>query len=857
MILSQVWNRWALDKGRSVRATLPGGAGVVSLARCLSVNSIPDRANIVVVGGGIIGTSVAYHLAKLGVEDVLLLEKDKLTSGTTWHAAGLMNSFGSLSSTSTHFRQYSQELYRDVLPEETGLSAGYMDIGFIELAADPDRLQSYRRIAAFNRFLGVNVSEIGPQEVQERFPLCNVSDILAGFFVPSDGRANPTDACLALAKGARLYGATIVEHAPVSGVTTSPNLVGPPTVTGVQLENGQIVSANKVVNCAGMWARQFGEACGVTTIPNQAAEHYYIITENVNADLAHWPVIEDSSKCVYIRPEGGGLMLGFFEWQGAAWNHDRIPERFSFGQIDPDIDRMAPYVEAALQRVPDIQNIGIKQFFCGPESFTPDNNPIVGECPELRNYFVAAGLNSIGILTGGGIGKLMASWIRDGHAPSDLDVTCINANRFHRYQSNPKYRQLRAGEALGNTYRVHFPDEQLLSCRNAKQSVLHDRLEEQGAYFREVSGWESPAWYGQKGTKPVVAKHSFGRENWFPRWKHEHEGCREGVALFDMSFMSKFLVCGRDAGSFLNRLSTANVDGDCLRIKYTQWLNERGFMEADLTVTKLKSDEFLVVATDTMHNHVHDYMTKRIRPGDHVFIQDVTSRYAQVNLQGPKSRALLQELTSFDMQNLEFGQVADIDIDIARALCVRVTYVGELGYELYVPVEQTRLVYDRAVDVGAKYGLVHAGLRALGSLRLEKGYRDYGHDMDNTDTILECGLGFTCDFEKDFIGKEHVLAQKKNGLLKRMVSVLLADPEPLLHHGEVLHRNGEPICEIRSGSYGHTLGGAIGLAMLESREPIKKSFLDAKWEVDVAGQMFDCRASLKPFYDPQNSRIKQ
>lgn len=621
-------------------------------------------------------------------------------------------------------RRYTQELYRDILPHETDLSTGWKPIGFIELACDEDRVYDFRRIAAFNRLCGVVVEEITPHQVLDKFPLCHVSDVMAGFYVAEDGRANPTDATMALAKGARMYGATLREQCPVKGVKTNKynGVGGLPMVSGVVLADGHEIQCNAVVNCAGMWARQWAEACGVHNIPNQAAEHYYLITEPIEGVDPSWPVLEDPSRCVYIRPEGAGLMLGLFELEGAAWRPEGIPENFSFGEIQPDWDRMMPYVEAAMERVPAVKDAGIRALFCGPESFTPDNSPIVGESSELRNYFVAAGLNSIGILTGGGIGYILSRWIKDGMAPSDVDVTGINANRFHRYQNNPSYRQARVGEALGNTYRTHYPDHQPQTCRNCKQSPFHERLARAGAYFRDVSGWESPAWYAPEGRVPIADKESFGREHWFSSWREEHLNCRQNVALFDMSFMSKILVQGADAGSFLNRLSTANVDGAAGRITYTQWLNERGFMEADLTVTKLRDDQFLVVATDTMHNHVHDHMLRRLTKEQHVCVTDVTARYAQLNLQGPRSRELLQQLTSVDMNDFVFRQAAELDLELARVLCTRITYVGELGYELFIPVEQAHLVYDNIVKVGAEYGLRHAGLKALGSLRLVCAY---------------------------------------------------------------------------------------------------------------------------------------
>jgi 4-methylaminobutanoate oxidase (formaldehyde-forming) len=524
---------------------------------------------------------------------------------------------------------------------------------------------------------------------------------------------------------------------------------------------------------------------------------------------------------------------------------------------------MGPYVEDAMARVPATLNVGAKKFFCGPESFTPDGSPIIGEAPELQNYYVAAGLNSIGILTGGGIGKLVAEWIRNGHPPHDMDITGININRFHKYQSNPKYRQDRVGEILGETYKVHYPDHNLHSCRNVKRSPLHDRLKQNNAHFRDVSGWESPSWYAPEGVEPIIEEEHFGKQSFFSYWADEHKACRENVALFDMSFMSKFMVQGDDAGLFLNRLSTANVDGNCGTITYTQWLNEDGYMEADLTVTKLADDTFLVVATDTMHNHVLTHMKRRLTNQTHAFINDVTASYTQLNIQGPNSRKLLQSLTSYNMNNCPFRSSVEIDIGYATIICTRITYVGELGYELYIPTEFAMHVYDCIVEKGSAFGLKHAGLRALGSLRMEKGYRDYGHDIDNTDTILECGLGFTCDFEKagGFIGKESILRLKdkhkqEGGLKKRMVQVLLDDPIYVLHHGEVLLRNGYPVSDIRSASYGHTLNGAVGLSMVVADEPINNAFLESgKWEVSIGNQLVPCTVSLRQLYDPKNKNI--
>ncbi|HLT11077.1 MAG TPA: FAD-dependent oxidoreductase [Micromonosporaceae bacterium] len=817
--------------------------------------TLPQRARVVVIGGGIIGTSVAYHLAEAGWRDVLLLERDRLTSGTTWHAAGLIVTFGSTSHTSTEMRRYTKDLYAR-LEAETGLATGLKRVGFIEVAADEGRLEEYRRVAAFNRYCGVDVHEISPGEVKELFPLARTDDILAGFYVPDDGRANPVDVTMSLAKGARLRGVTIREGVPVTGLMTSRG-----AVAGVRTPYGD-VEAEYVVNCAGMWARQLGEQVGIS-IPLQAAEHYYLITEPIDGMTDALPVLEDPGSYGYFREESGGLMVGLFEPVCAPWRVEGIPDDFSFGQLSPDWDRMAPYLEKAMARVPVSAEAGVRTFFCGPESFTPDLQPIVGEAPELRNYFVAAGMNSIGILTGGGIGRAVARWIVDGRP--DIDVTGINIDRLHGYQSNPRYLATRTVESLGLVYACHYPGRPMTTARNAKLAAWHDRLVNLGAYFRDVSGWESPDWYAPPGVEPKVTELSWGRQNWFEYWAAEHRAAREGVIAMDMSFMAKFLVQGRDAGRLLDWLSANRVDGPVGRITYTQWLNHAGTLEADLTVSKLDEERFLVVASDTAHRHVLAWMRRHLAVGPfadaHAVVTDVTSGYAQVNIQGPRSRELLARLTSADVSNEAFPYraVREIDIGFARVLCIRITYLGELGYELYVPTEQAVHVFDRIISAGAEVGLRMAGLKALSSLRLEKGYRDYGHDIDNTDTVLEAGLGFAVALDKPFLGRDAVLAQREAGpLTRRLVQVLLTDPEPLMHHAEVVRRDGEPVGYLRSASYGHTLGGAVGLAMLSTGgEPLDQSWLDSgEWTVDVAGVCYPAVVSLRPMYDPTNARIR-
>jgi 4-methylaminobutanoate oxidase (formaldehyde-forming) len=813
--------------------------------------ALPDRARVVVVGGGVIGTSVAYHLAHLGVPDVVLLERDRLTSGTTWHAAGLMATFGSTSQTSTELRMYTRDLYTR-LEAETGQATGLKQVGLIELAVEPGRLEEYRRVAAFNRLCGVEVHEISPAEVAGLFPLARVDDVLAGFYIPGDGRVNPVDVTMSLAKGARMRGARIFEGMPVTGFSQRHG-----AVTGVRTPHGD-VEAEYVVNCAGMWARQLGELAGVS-IPLQAAEHYYLLTEPIEGVDGGWPVLEDPANYGYYREEGGGLMLGLFEPVCAPWNVGGVPDGFSFGELSPDWDRMAPYLERTMSRVPVSEHAGIKKFFCGPESFTPDLLPIVGEAPELKNYFVAAGLNSIGILTGGGIGRVVAQWIAEGRP--DIDVTGINIDRLHRYQANPEYRATRTVESLGLVYATHYPGRSMRTARGAKVSPVHHRLAAQRACFKDVSGWEGADWYAPEGAVPEPGELSWGRPDWFGYWEAEHHAARTGVILMDMAFMAKFDVQGRDAGQILDQVSANKVNGKPGRITYTQWLNPAGTLEADLTVTKLAEDRFWVVASDTAHRHAETWLRRHI--GDaHAFVTDVTSGYAQINIQGPRSRELLARVTSADLSNeaFPFRAAAEIDIGFARVLCIRITYLGELGYELYIPAEAAVHVYDRLVDAGRAAGLRHAGLKALGSLRMEKGYRDYGHDIDNTDTVLEAGLGFAVALDKPggFIGREAVLAQKERGpLRRRLVQVLLKDPAPLLFHAEVVHRNGRPAGYIRSASYGFTLGGAVGLAMIDADEPIDQAYLNAgEWTVQIGTAVYPAVASLRPMYDPMNERIR-
>ena len=813
---------------------------------------LPGRARVVIIGGGVIGCSVAYHLAHLGWTDVLLLERDRLTSGTTWHAAGLVTCFGSTSETSTGIRMYGRDLYAR-LEAETGVATGFRPVGLIEAAADVERLEEYRRVAAFQRHLGLEVEEVSPSEMSDLFPWARTDDLLAGFHVPGDGRVNPVDLTSSLARGAKNRGVTVREGVRVTDVVVADGPAGVGTVTGVRTSAGDI-ECEYVVNCTGMWARELGERNGLV-IPNQAAEHYYLITDTIEGLGQDTPVFEDPSSYGYYREEGGGMMVGLFEPEAAAWSVYGIPPGFSFGTLPPDWDRMAPFLEKAMDRVPITHEVGIRTFFCGPESFTPDLQPAVGEAPGIRGYFVAAGMNSVGILSAGGLGRVLAHWITTGRP--DVDVTGIDVARFRPHQLAPAYRAARTVEILGTVYAAHPPGAQLRTARGALLSPVHQRLVDQGGYLRDVSGWEGAAWFAAAGRTPEATP-TWGRAPWFAQWEAEHRAVREDVGLIDMSFMAKLDVRGPGAGALLDRVSAGAVDGDDGVITYTQWLDDDGLLEADLTVTKLGANRFWVVASDTAHGHALDWLRRAGHGHDDITITDITADWAQLALQGPRSRVVLATLTDADLSTAAYPFRAAREIDVAGigTLCTRITYVGELGYELYVPAARALEMYDALIAAGA----APVGLAALGSLRMEKAYRDFGHDIDNTDDPDSVGLGFALALDKPggFVGRDSVLARRAAGPAhRRLVQVVLADPEPLLFHAEPLLRDGTVVGYVRAASYGWTLGAAVGLAFVSADQPVTADWLaSGRWQVDAAGTRFDAATSLRPLYDPTSARVR-
>ncbi|MGL5818860.1 MAG: FAD-dependent oxidoreductase [Phycicoccus sp.] len=829
-------------------------SGTVSEMTGAGAGQLPARARVVVIGGGVIGTSVAYHLAREGVTDVLLLERDRLTSGTTWHAAGLMTCFGSLSETSTRLRLYSRDLYAR-LEQETGQATGFRPVGLIEAAADEGRLEEYRRVAAFQRMHGLEVEEISPAEIATLFPFARTDDLRAGFHVPGDGRVNPVDLTMSLARGARQGGVTLVEGVGVERVLVRRRgLVE--DVVGVRTDRGD-VECEVVVNCAGMWARELAQRNGVV-VPNQAAEHYYLVTEPIEGMTPDLPVFEDPASYGYYREEGGGMMVGLFEPVAAPWHVDGVPADASFTTIAPDWDRMGPFVEKAVARVPIVETAGIRTFFCGPESFTPDLEPAVGEAPGIRGYFVCAGLNSIGVLSAGGLGRTVAHWVATGEP--DVDITGFDVARFREHQLDPRYRAERTAEVLGTVYAAHIPGVQLRSARGVLLSPVHEQTVASGGYLKEASGWESVDWYAGDGVVPT-AEPTWGRAAWFTHWEAEHRAVREAVGVLDMSFMARFSVRGPRAGAVLDRMSAGAVNEVDGRITYTQWLSGRGKLVADLTVTRLAADDFLVVASDTAHGRVAGLLREAIADDD-AHLADVTAGTAMLSLQGPRSREVLAALdteTDWATTAFPFRAARRVRLGGLGVLAVRITYVGELGWELYADAADGPALWEALLAVGEPHGIRPVGLKALSSLRLEKGYRDFGHDVDSTDDVWTAGLGFAValDTPGGFTGREATLAAKAGGPPHhRLVGLRLTDPEPLLFHGEPVLRDGVVVGEVRSASYGWTLGSAVGLAFVGGTDPVTRSWLDGgRWEVDVAGTRHPARVSLRPWYDPGGRRV--
>lgn len=816
-------------------------------------DTLPGKASAVIIGGGVTGASVAYHLAKLGWQDVVLLERKQFACGTTWHAAGLI---GTVRANESHARltEYSMRLLHD-LEVETGQSTGFRQVGSLSIAHSEDRWEELRRVAAMNNAFGVTrVDTVTPEEVKALFPLIDTASLIGGTFVEHDGKGNPIEITTAFIKGARQRGAHCLE-----GVLVDEVLIDNGRVIGVRTDQGTIAT-DFVVNCGGMWARELGQKSGVN-IPLHACEHYYAVTEKHELVTPDLPVLRDHDKCVYIKEDAGGLLVGAFEKKAVAWGQQGIPADFSFDELPGHMEeQLMPVLEDAMVRVPMLADVGWRSFFCGPESFTPDDQFHVGEAPEVRGYFVAAGLNSVGIQSSGGLGKVCAEWMHNGYCP--LDLWGNDIRRMYPFMGTQAFAAERAEESLGLLFANHYPFRQFETGRNVRLSPIHQRLQEHNACFGQVAGWERANWFAPAGVKPEY-EYSFGRQNWFEHSAAEHAAARESVALFDQSSFSKYLVQGRDATRVLQRICTADIDVTADKIVYTHWLNERGGIEADLTVTRQSENEYLVISgAATTHKDLH-WLRKHIGPDEFCTVTDVTSQFAVFGVMGPNSRAMLEPLLRMDLSNeaFPFGRSVPAELGYAPIRVTRVSFVGELGWELCVPAEMAMPTFDRLLEAGQAHGLKLAGLHALDSCRIEKKFLHFGHDVADEDTPLEAGVGFVCAMEKaiPFIGHDAIARQKesKSHLNKRLVQFVLQDPEPIFYHHEPILAGGKCVGYLTSGNYGHTLGASVGLGYVKSDEPVTADWLAGQqWQIDVGGQYYAANASLRAAYDPSGSRMR-
>jgi 4-methylaminobutanoate oxidase (formaldehyde-forming) len=806
---------------------------------------LPTRARVIIVGGGIVGCSIAYHLAKRGVSDVVLLERKQLTCGTTWHAAGLVSMLWPTPFL-TRLAKYSHELYAS-LEEETGQATGYRRIGSLSVARTSERLEELRRTSSMASVFDVESEMIDNERLAELYPGINTDGILGTLYIEKDGQTNPVDTTVVLAKGARLHGARVLE-----GIKVEDILVEDGRAIGVKTDSGSI-AADQVVLAGGLWSRDIAARIGID-LPLYACEHFYVVTDEMDG-MTKRPVLRDFDKGVYFKEDAGKMLVGWFEHNARGCSMDRIPEDFCFDEFPCGHDDIEEYLMRGMETVPDLERAGIRTMFNGPESFTPDNLHLLGPTPELDNFFVACGLNSKGIGAGGGIGKLMADWMIDGH-PSG-DIWECDVRRHHAVQRGQDYIEARIPEALGHTYAMHWPFYQYTTARGAMRSPLHDTLKEQGACFGEVAGFERPNWFARGGAKAEY-QYSYKRQNWFDFYAEEHMAVRESVGVYDISSFGKFEVSGPDAQKALQWICTGDIAVEPGGLVYTQWLNERGGIEADVTVSRTGPDRFLIASGIDATNRNWWHLKKNLH-GD-VQLKDVSPDYACLALQGPQARSVLEGLADTDVsaQGFTFATGRSAQVAGVQVWLQRLSYVGELGWELFVPADQTATVFAELQRAGAAFDIRNVGLHAVNSLRLEKGYRHWGHDIGAADQLTEAGLGFTAKPDAgDFIGRSAFVAAKEAGIpARRLVQFKLDDPEPLLYYNEPIVMDGRIVGYLTSGMYGHALGAAIGMGFVETAGLSAARIKEATFEIEVARERFSAQASLKPFYDPSSSRMK-
>ena len=807
--------------------------------------TLPKHARVVIIGGGISGCSTAYHLAKAGWKDIVLLERKQLTCGTTWHAAGLIGQLrGSLNM--TRLAKYSADLYIR-LEAETGIATGMRQTGSISVALTEARKEELYRSAALARAFDVAVDEISPAQVKAMYPHLNVGDVVGAVHLPLDGQCDPGNIALALARGARMMGAQVHE-----GVKVTRVLDDGARVTGVEYDLGGergVIACEHVVNCGGMWGRDLAAASGVT-LPLHAAEHFYLVTEPIEG-LGRLPVLRVPDECAYYKEDAGKMMLGAFEPKAKPWGMAGIPEDFCFDSLPEDFEHFEPILGMAMNRIPLFETAGIHTFFNGPESFTPDDRYYLGPAPELGNYWIAAGYNSVGIVSSGGAGMALSHWMTEGEPPFDLWE--VDIRRAQPFQKNRRYLKERVTETLGLLYADHFPFRQVETSRGIRRSPLHDHLKARGAVFGEAAGWERANWFANPGQEREY-RYSWGPQNWFGNQKAEHLAVRSGVGLFDMTSFGKIRVEGRDACAFLQKVCANDMDVAAGRIVYTQMLNGRGGIESDLTVTRLSETAFLLVVPGATLQRDLAWLRRHL--GDaFAVITDVTAGESVLCLMGPQARDVLARITPDALDNgaFPYGSAREIEVGMGLARAHRVSYVGELGWELYVSADQTAHVFEALMEAAPEIKL--CGLHTLDSCRIEKGFRHWGHDITDEDHVLEAGLGFAVKTGKgDFIGRDAVLRKRETGLTRRMVQFLLQDPAAMAYHNEPIVQGGRIVGTVTSGNYGHHLGGSVAMGYVPCAPG--EDVLAGSYEIDVAGRRVAAVASLAPMYDPKAERVK-
>jgi len=814
----------------------------------MSKAQIPDRAQVVVIGGGIVGCSIAYHLTRRDVTDVVVLEQGQLTGGTTWHAAGLVSQLKS-SHSLTRLATYSARLFEE-LEDETGQATGYRTPGSISVASDHERWEEILRGASMAKTVGVDTRVIEIDEAKEMWPLLRTDDLVGALYIPRDGQTSPVDTTMALAKGAKQRGAKVIEGVAVTRLRTANG-----RITGVETEQGDI-ECDTVVLATGMWTRHLAEQIGVH-VPLQACEHFYIVTEPLEGMELGMPTVRDPTNYTYFKEETGKIMAGFFEPRGKIWNLDGVPRDFCFGTIPEDWEHVGPIFERAIHRVPALGECGLQLFFNGPESFTPDGVYHLGEAPEIDGCFMAAGFNSVGIQSAGGVGWVMADWIVDGHPP--MDLSSVDIRRTSPFQTERSYLEDRISESLGLLYAMHWPFRQYESARGIRKSPFHDRLVEAGAVHGEVAGWERPNWFASEGMDRTY-HYSWGKQNWVEVSGDECRAVRERVGLFDQSSFAKFRVTGPDAMRALNHISANEIDSPVGKAVYTQWCNDRGGIEADLTVTRLGDDHYMVVTAAASANRDLNWLRRGCRGLD-VEITDITDDLPMLGVMGPNSRALLADLSGDDLGNesFPFGSARHVTLAGVEVLALRMTYVGELGWEIYIPADRALTVFDSIVAAGQSHGLAHAGYHAMNTLRMEAGYRHWGHDITDEDTPVEAGLAFAVAWDKDggFRGRDALLAQRGAPRTKRLVQFVLNDPDRLVYHDEPILRRGEIVGRVSSGMYSRLAGCALAMGYVDNPDGVTADWLaDGDWQIEVALEPLSATASLRSWYDPRNERTK-